>query len=99
MKRLEGLVPGRGVGRGTGLGPKAGWIFQFGILGVAAKIQDVPLRNPHVFQEPPGGVRETGYFYSAQLGREIGNRRVEIDVGAAAAQQVKQMLPQSRLVI
>jgi len=57
------------------------------VFRVAAEFQDVPLSNAHVLNESPGRVRCAGYAGTAQLQGKIGNGRVKIEMGAAAAQR------------
>src|SRR5205823_10644460 len=87
-------VPGRVIGRGVTLGPVARGEVRRDVFGVAAKFEDVPLRNAQVLQQPPGRVRDAGRPGAAQRGRQVGDGRVEVQVGAAAAEQVQKVFAQ-----
>ena len=56
-------------------------------MGVPAEFQDVPLRDPHVFKQPPGRVGDALRSGSAQLCGEPGNGGIKINVGATALEQ------------
>jgi hypothetical protein len=62
------------------------------MLGISAEFQNVPLGDPHMLQEPPGGKVESGRLHAAKLRGEVGNRGVEPEVAAATAQKFQKVL-------
>ena len=58
---------------------------------IAAELQDVPLGDAQVFQEPPGAVGHGRDRAAAEGGWHIGHRLVEGEVGAAAPEQVEEV--------
>ena len=61
------------------------------MLRVAAELQDIPLGDAQVFQEPPGAVRHGRYRAAAEGGRDVGHCLVEVEVGAAAPEEVEEV--------
>jgi len=56
------------------------------MFGVAAELEDIPLRDAHVLEQLPDGIRQAGGFRAAKLGGQISDRAIEFDVGMAASQ-------------
>src|SRR5581483_9406230 len=54
--------------------PVTVWKTRRLVFRVAAELEDVPLGNPHVFQQHPGAVRKAFYFLAAQFRRETRDR-------------------------
>jgi hypothetical protein len=62
------------------------------MLRVAAELQDVQLREAHVFQQHPGGMRKVRNFDSGELHGPVTHGIVEASVRSAPLQQVKHVL-------
>lgn len=60
--------------------------------GIAAELQNVPLRNAHVLDELPRRVRKMIHFLIDKLNGKIIYDFIEADMRAASAEQVQQML-------
>ena len=56
------------------------------MIGVAAKFQDVPLRNPDVFEQLPQGVRQIVTARSESVGGNIAEGCLPVSVRALARQ-------------
>ncbi len=80
------VVRWRIVRRPIALGPR-----RRDVLGVAAELEDVPLGDPQVLDQPPRGVRLPLRPDAPQCGRQALHRGVEVEVGIAAAQQIDQV--------
>src|SRR6266699_1422456 len=97
-KCLHGLVP-----RGLIRRPRRCRPVPFGksggnMLGIAAEFQDVPLRDPRMFQELPAGMRQSRYKGSAfGLGEALDGVH-EMDVRAAAFQKIDEVFAQCPIV-
>ena len=68
------------------------------MIGIAAELQDVVLRDPQMFEHHPGGVGKLGGLFSTERGREVFHSIVEGSVGVSAVEQVEKMLAQSVVV-
>src|SRR5947207_3435110 len=68
------------------------------MAGVAAELEDVPLRDAQVLQETPGRVRRPLYLGAAQLHGQIRDGILEAQVGPLTTQQIKQVLTQGLVV-
>src|SRR5262245_6360015 len=62
------------------------------MFGVAAEFQDVPLRNAHVFEQHPGGVRKTPDLLTAELRGKAFDHVIEFSMRAAILEQGQEML-------
>src|SRR5207244_13189566 len=68
------------------------WTFRSVVLGSAAEFEDVPLRDAPVLEKLPGRMQQPRGSRSAQRRRQILNRIVNVEVGAAALEQVHEVL-------
>src|SRR5260370_32360447 len=68
------------------------------MFGVADKLQDVPLRNAHVFQYFPWGMLSALRLFTSQASRQILDRGFKSQVSATIVEQIEQMFSQ-RLVV
>src|SRR5262249_17525374 len=55
------------------------------------ELKNVPLANAQMFQQPPGAVRDTRDGAAAEGGRNAGHRLVELQVGAAALEEIEEV--------
>ena len=60
---------------------------------IAAEFKDVPLRDSHVLQKLPRGVRRSFYFDATELRRKVLDDVVEGEVRVAASQKIDDLLP------
>ena len=60
-------------------------------IGIAAEIEDVPLRDAQVLQKLPGSVRRAFRFDAAQRGGKCADSLFVIEMRSLHAQQVEQM--------
>jgi hypothetical protein len=65
------------------------------VLCIAAKFQNIPLGNPHVFQQFPGGMGQAARPFATQLDRKAGNRLVESQMCAATIKKVQHLFADS----
>jgi hypothetical protein len=63
------------------------------MMGVAAKLQNVPLCDAHMLEKPPRRVRQRFRTGAAKVDGQIGNGCLEIDMSGAAVQQVYKVFP------
>ena len=63
-------------------------------MRVARELQNVVLRDPHVFQQLPGGVRSSRRLDTPYFGWKVFDSRVEVDVSLVAAHGVHKLLMQ-----
>ena len=61
------------------------------MLGIAAEFEDVPLRDPQVFQQLPGGVRRSGWLVARPRLGKSGDSGLEIGVSVAAFKQLQKV--------
>src|SRR5215469_13999066 len=99
LKRFYGFIPRSGIGRPRRLRPVAFGKTRRNVLGVAAELQDVPLRDARMLQELPPGVRESGDEGSALCFREILDGIHEMDVRPASFQEVDHVVAQCFVAI
>src|SRR5712671_7291654 len=68
------------------------------MLGVAAELQNVPLRNPRMLQQLPTGVRQARRKRSTLVRWKFFQRIQKLHVSRATLQQIDQVLTQRRIV-
>jgi hypothetical protein len=66
---------------------------------ISAELQNIPLRNAHVFQNLPGRMYHFRMDLPSEMDWNIGNRIVEGRMGLSPAQELNQMLSQRSFVI
>ena len=98
-KSSEAFFPSVVGRRGVARRPVAGGEVQLFVFGVAAEVEDVPLRDAEVLQQLPGGVGRARGLGGAQLGGPVGDDLVEADVGVAPVEQLDDVLPQGLVVL
>jgi hypothetical protein len=69
------------------------------MLGIAAELENVPLRQPQVFEQHPGSVRKVRGLCPAQLRRQALYNIFELGVGAPASKKFEKMSAQRLFVI
>src|SRR5688572_11473247 len=90
-ERVYRPVPGGVVGRGVPTRPVAVRPGRRDVPRVAAELQDVPLGDAQMFQEPPGAVGHRRDRAPAEDGWNVGHGPVEGEVGAAAPEEVEEV--------
>src|SRR5262249_46144179 len=98
-KRINRLIPGAVIGRAIAARPITLGPGGRDVLRIAAKFQDVPLGDSHMLQETPRAVRHRSNRSTAEVAGDIRHRFVETDVGAATAEEVKEVLTESAIFV
>jgi len=62
------------------------------VLGIAAELKDVPLRDAQVFEQHPGGVGKVRDFFTAEFHGKVLDHIFELRMSAFAFEQVDQMI-------
>jgi hypothetical protein len=62
------------------------------VFWIAAELEDVPLRDAHVLENLPRGVRQTCYALAAEFRWKIRDEILERNVRASTAKDVEQMI-------
>src|SRR5271157_3204801 len=68
------------------------------VPGVAAELQDVPQREPDVFQQLPRRIRKSLRHAPAQLGREVANRSMEVGMRFVPVDCLRKLLTEGFIV-
>ncbi len=68
------------------------------MLRVPAELEDIPLGDSHVLKQRPGRERKPRRLHPAKLHRQAGDCFFKIQMRAAAAQQVDQVLAQGLVI-
>ena len=71
MKRLNAFLPFNGICGSRALGPVVSGPFQVLVFRVPAEIEDVPLRDTHVFEQHPRRMRQALRNFASILCREV----------------------------
>src|SRR5205823_10825052 len=87
---VAGRVPGRPIARG----PVGGHV-----LGALRERDDVPLRDPDVLEQTPGGERLPRRLGSSQRGRPVSDSVLEDEVGVPTAEQLAHMVAERAVAI
>src|ERR1700704_2128786 len=77
-KRFHTSAPGGRIRRSITLWPIPFRPFRGGMMGVAAKLQNVPLCDAHMPEKPPGRMRQRCRAGAAKVDGQIGNGCLEI---------------------
>ena len=86
---LYSFFPESFVAMIIGLWPIPFGPFRRNVFRVAAKLQNVPLRDAHVFEHLPGRVRQAFDLLSTQFSRKIFDEVIKTDMRVAGAQIVR----------
>src|SRR5215472_967007 len=97
-KALDGLGPRCSIRGPSCFRPVAFGKSGGNVLGVAAELQDVPLRDPRMLQELPAGMRQSRDKGSAFGLGETLDGVPEMDVRATALQQIDEVFTQFAIV-
>src|SRR5580692_8922862 len=90
----DAFLPGFLVGGDRRFGPVSRWKRRGDVLGISAELEDVPLREPRMFEQLPARVRKRVREGSIFPRREIVESIHEMDVRASALEQVHDLLAQ-----
>src|SRR5580698_2193924 len=99
---LEGryaLVPSLTIGRRRCFWPVTGWKRRRDVFWISAELQDIPLREPRMFEQLPARMRQTIRERSIFLWRESFQRIHEVYVRASAFQQIGDLFAQLAIYI
>src|SRR5689334_13733052 len=73
LKRCDALIPGV-LGRWRiAVGPISAGKLGGDMIWITAEFEDVPLRDPHVLQQPPRSMGDAFRLPSAEFNWEVGN--------------------------
>jgi len=92
LERGDRLVPSGWRWRRIALGPIAARKLRRNMPRVAAELQNIPLRDPHVLDDPPRRMWHSSRPFATQLGRQLGHSRGEVDVRSALFEKFDEML-------
>jgi hypothetical protein len=84
--------PGRSAWRRFSLRPVSLGPFGRGVLGAAAELENVKLREAKMLEQHPRRVRESSRLGAAQVFGHVFDRIVESGMSAAAVEKIEQML-------
>jgi hypothetical protein len=62
------------------------------VLCITTEFEDVPKRDPHVFQDLPRGIRQSGDAFATTRDGKIGDEVIESDVRTFAAKNVEHVV-------
>src|SRR5437762_9461441 len=93
------LVPGGGVGWRVARGPVACGPLRGDVFRALREFHDVPLRDADVFEHTPGGEGLPRGFGAPDLGRPVGDRVLEGDMGVTPIEQLDEMVAERALGI
>src|SRR5271168_768278 len=94
----DAFLPGCAVGRRGTLWPVAGGEVRRDVFGVAAELEDVVLSEAGVFEQLPGGIRDSHGTHAAKFCGEILQGIRPVGMGLAPADELPQLLAQGFLV-
>src|SRR3954467_5864699 len=97
-KTRDALFPSRIAGRRRRFGPIALGPLGVDGLGIASELEDVPLRDTHMFEELPCCVGRAFDLLAAELWRETAHGFIKTNVRAFKAEQIEQMFLQGRML-
>ena len=92
------VLPGLSGWRGRRLRPIVIRPAPFTVRGVSAKLEDVALGEPNVFEELPRRIRQTGWLLAAQRFGDVLDRAIEPDVCVFPVEQPCEVLTEPLVV-
>jgi len=92
---VNAAIPGLGIGRLGRRRPVAVREFRRFVFGVSAELQNVPLCDPHMFQNFPRRVGRTLGALAANLVGKVLNGVLESGVGMTALEELMEVLAES----
>src|SRR5471032_996010 len=93
-ERFEAFVPSLRIRRRFGGGPVTGGPVRRDMLCIARKLQDVPLRDPHVLEQFPDRVRQPARTSTSQFRGNAAERSFPIGMSAASGEKIHEMSAQ-----
>src|SRR5580704_12620280 len=84
LEGRDALVPSLTIGRRRCFWPVTGWKRRRDVFWISAELQDIPLREPRVFEQLPARMRKCVRKSSIFPGRKPVERVHEMDVRASA---------------
>src|SRR5579859_4363429 len=81
LKGFQAYFPGNGVMRRWALRPIARRPIRRNVHGIAAEFENIPLRDAHVLEQFPGGMRSAFRLYATLFGGESGKSGFPIQMG------------------
>src|SRR5207253_10102888 len=97
LHRGDALVPVAGVVWRVARGPVACGPLRGGVFRALREFHDVPLRDADVFVHTPGGEGLPRGFGAPDLGRPVGDRVLEGDMGVTPIEQLDEMVAERAL--
>lgn len=93
-EHLETFFPRLRIRRRLCRRPVARGPVRRGMLGIARKLQDVPLRDAHVLEQFPERIRQPVGTHACQSRRHTLERRFPVNMSAAPGKKIHEMLAQ-----